>query len=133
MPIQLGDSPYYQKAVGRRDMVVPHRTVTAVDGTTIPAANDSRWAKNPGAHLARVFADVSFTGGTNPSATLRYYLRSPSGDTSGVVGKGSTVTVNGNDKVFFDVAVEGDDLLVLVEAVGGAPTSFQVVLTIAWK
>lgn len=133
MPIQLGDSPYYQTAVRRRDIVVPHRTVTTVDGTTIPAASDTRWAKNPGSALARVFVTTSFTGGTSPSATLRHYLRSPTGDTGGVVGKGGTVTVNGNDRVYFDVPVEGDDLLVLVESVGGTPTSFSVTITIAWK
>lgn len=112
-----------------------HRlNIAAADGTTAPAASHSAWASNPGGFAkCRVFAYVTFTGGSSPNAVLRPWLRSPSGSTSGKVGKGEAVTVVGTDQVAFDVQADGDDILVFVEAVNGSPTSTDVDLYISWR
>ncbi len=123
---------YYQRHTGRLYRPRLHRTITVVSSGT-PSPSDSNWAINPGAQLARLFVYTSFTGGTSPAATVRYWLRSPSGDTSGVVAKGGAITIAGNDRVVWDVSAEGDDLLVVVESVSGSPTSFSVTIYIAWR
>ena len=112
-----------------------HRlNITAADGAAAPAANNASWATNPGGFArCRVFAYVTFTGGSSPSAVLRPWLRSPSGSTSGKVGKGESVQAFGSDQVAFDVDVDGDDILVLVETINGSPTSTDIDLFISWR
>lgn len=124
---------YFSRMIGKRSVPVLHRTVTAADGTAPPAANRSDWAVNPGVPTARVFVEATFTGGTNPSAVVRPWLRSPSGDTNGRVGKGNSATISGTDKVAIDVQVDGDDLLMFVESVSGSPTSFSISFYVSWR
>src|SRR5881628_228035 len=100
--------------------VFTHRTaVVSADGTTPPAANDSKWIPNPGFSKARVYAYVTFTGGSSPYLVLRAWVRSHKEGASGKVGKGESLTVTGTDQVAFDVGADGDDLLVYIESIGG--------------
>lgn len=113
--------------------LVTHRSnIAAADGATPPAANSGLWTANPGGcATARVYAYVTFTGGTNPYVVLRPWLRSDGA--SGRVGKGQALTVTGTDQVAIDVDTSGDDLLVYVESLAGAPSSTDVDLYVSWR
>lgn len=115
-----------------------HRTVTNATGVdaTPPVTSHANWATN---HypIVRIYAEVAFTGGVTPSVDIGVYVRqkdssgnyhvarAPSPDSRWSTG---TLRVTGNDKVAFDILTEGDDYLVLVEAVNGAPATWTVAL-----
>lgn len=115
-----------------------HRTVTSVD-TTPPANTHDDWDASLGYPVVRIYADVSFVGGTTPSVDLAMYVRrwdredppaahvarAPAPDSRWETG---LLRITGDDTIAFDTEPGGDDFLVVVAAVNGAPTSFQVVL-----
>lgn len=132
--------------MSRRNSVIPtrliaHRTVTQVEGvdTTPPAVDHAGFQSSNKYPIVRVYAEVAFTGGVSPSVDLGVYARqldssappaykvarAPSPDSRWATG---TLRITGNDKVAFDILAEGDDFLVLVEAVNGAPATWSVVL-----
>lgn len=132
--------------MSRRQSVIPralvaHRTVTEVEGldTTPPSNANADWDSAEGYPIARIYAAITFTGGTNPSIDLGVYVRhrddaatpvlhvarAPAPDSRWETG---TLRITGDDNIAFDVLCEGDDFLVLVEAVNGSPTNWSVVL-----
>lgn len=116
-----------------------HRAIDEVakkDGTTPPAVDHADWASADGYPSVRCFIDVDFVEGTNPTAVLRVWLRShdginyyvakcPKDDDRWATG---TITITGNDVIVFDIPVETEDYLILVEDITGEPTSWDVII-----
>ena len=123
--------------MSRRYSVVPqaaqdHRSVTTLDSVPPPATHPD-WLSADGYPVVRIYADVTLTGGTNPSVELSAWVRSPDGTVARAPAPDDrwatgTLTIAGSDKVAFDVLAEGDDVLVLVEAINGGPASWSVTL-----
>jgi len=130
--------------MSRRNLIQPnhliaHRTVTNVEGVdgTPPAVDHADWRSSEKYPVARIYATTAFTGGATPSVDIGVYVRcqdsagnyhvarAPSPDSRWATG---TLNIAGDDKVAFDILTEGDDFLVLVEAVNGAPTPWSVIL-----
>lgn len=131
-------------AGGRRHSVLPmklkpHRVVTQVEGVDAhpPAAAHADWASSEKYPIVRAYVTVAFTAGVAPSVDLGVYVRhldgaaspayhvarAPSPDARWATG---TLRITGNDKVAFDILAEGDDVLVLIEGVNGAPATWSV-------
>ena len=133
----------FARQTSRIDTVSPttltaHRTVTEVDSTPPSALHDD-WApsKYP---VVRAYAEVSFAGGTNPSVDIGCYVRQLDTDNNQHVARApnpdgrwesGTLRITGDDKIAFDILGEGDDFLVLVEAVNGSPTAWSVTLRVS--
>ena len=132
--------------MSRRQSVIPkalvsHRTVTNVEGvdSTPPSNSDADWDSAEGYPIVRVYAVVTFTGGTDSSIDIGAYVRhrdsaaipvlhvarAPEPDSRWETG---TLRITGADNIAFDILCEGDDFLVLVEAVNGSPTAWSVTL-----
>ena len=118
--------------------LIPHRTVTEVEGVdgTPPANDHADWTTSERYPIVRIYADVEFTGGTNPTLDIGVYVRqqdaggtwivarAPSPDSRWATG---TLNIAGDDVIAFDILAEGDDFLVLVEAVNGTPTNWTAI------
>ena len=113
---------------------VAHRTVTSADGTTAPAGNNAAWLSNTvGARWLRIYANVTFSGGSSPTAVLQPYVKFGSTDDDvGELGATSSTTYAAG-RIAFDVEVKGDDALIFVESVTGSPSSFSVAMRYAWR
>lgn len=115
----------------------PHRTVTQVEGVDShpPAVDHADWFSSQKYPIVRAYITTVFTGGTNPSVDIQVYVRhldnaatplyhvARAPDTALYYG---VMTIEGNDKQSLDILAEGDDVLVLVEAVNGAPSTWSV-------
>lgn len=129
--------------MSRRLSVIPqhlrdHRlNISAVDTPIPPLEANVDWDSSEGYPLVRFYFDLTFVGGTSPSLDIGIYVRqldsgapntrrvarSPAPDDRWTTG---TINIAGDDVVAFDALVEGDDYLVVVEAVNGTPTSFNL-------
>jgi hypothetical protein len=108
-----------------------HRSAIATaDGTTKPAANDSKWAPNPGNRTrCRVFVESS---GSPTGCTIRPYLRS--GGSTGHAGTAAlqSLAPTPNFDLCFDLVTDGDDVLCLVETLTGGTTP-TVSIYLSWR
>lgn len=120
--------------------LIPHRTITEAGGAdaTPPAVDHAGWQSSNKYPVVRIYAEVAFIGGVSPSVDLGVYVRqldssappaykvarAPSPDSRWATG---TLRITGNDKIAFDILAEGDDFLILVEAVNGAPDEWSII------
>ncbi len=122
---------------------IEHRADVDAADSAAPTEN-SDWLKNHGRWpTARVYVDISFTGGTDPTALLYAYVRNfdttarlglliqtdPSGTSTGTpflvqLVEGTWV---------FDVPVDGDDLFVMVADIDGGPTATNIDIYVSWR
>ena len=108
-------------------------TERRVDSSAPSAAN---FAVNPSdAKLARLWIDISFTGGTSPTLDFTPYLK-PHAQTA-PIGEGEPVEYDNADGLpdgtfVVDVDVEGCDLFVYVDNESGSPSSWEVTVSIVW-
>ncbi len=111
-----------------------HRIITVVDSVPPPASSPD-WESSDGYPVARFYVTTAFVGGASPTAVLSIWVRQKEGAGAFVVARSplpddrftfAPLVITGDDSVAFDALVEGDDFIVLVEAVTGAPTSFSV-------
>lgn len=107
-------------------------SVTAADGTTAPTLSASDWVTNPGGvRRVRVFLTLTFTGGTTPSAAIRFWFRS--GDTTnGKMGKGPLYVFEAGNQMV-DLDVDLDDYLWRVEEITGGPSATDIDSWDSWR
>jgi len=131
-----------RRATIQPNKVISHRTavtnITGVDATP-PSTTHADWDSSLRYPIIRIFAQIAFTGGTNPSIDIGAWVRHA--DNSGtpvyVVGRApnpdnrwqtGTLRIIGSTKIAFDILTDTDDFLVLAEAVNGSPTAWTLTL-----
>ncbi len=115
-----------------------HRTLDEVAGvdSTSPASDHADWESADGYPSVRCFVSVAFVEGTNPTAVIGIWLRQHDGTNYWVARSpkpvdrwaSGTITITGNDIIAFDIPVEAEDYLILVEDITGTPTSWDVII-----
>jgi len=122
-----------EREVWQPGTTIAHRAnVASADGATTPAANNALWTSNsPGARIARFYINVTLSGGTNPTAQMRFWHKT--GSTNVDVGGSTTTTDLAAGRWIVDVEVFGDDVLAFVQAVTGSPSSFDVDVQLSWR
>jgi len=114
------------------DTIAHRADVDAADGAGTPAANNALWSSNtPGARIARFYINVDFTGGTNPTAQMRFWHKTGSANVD--VGGSTATTDLAEGRYAVDIEVFGDDVLALVQAVTGSPSAFEVDVQLSWR
>lgn len=115
-----------------------HRAVDEVAGvdSTPPASDHADWESANGYPSVRCFVSAAFVGGTDPTAVIGIWLRQHDGTNFYVARSpkpsdlwvSGTITITGDDIIAFDVPVEAEDYLILVEDITGTPTSWDVII-----
>ena len=114
------------------DTIAHRANVASADGVGTPAANNALWSSNtPGARLARFYINVDLTGGTNPTAQIRFWHKT--GSANADVGGSTSTTDLAAGRYVVDVEVFGDDVLAYVQAVTGSPSAFDVDVQLSWR